>query len=74
MTPTFNASKCCKQPVVTSFGEEGTNCWTCIRCKNPCDAISSYTGGICYAKKTNPMAYAFIGIMVGLLVGVMFWK
>lgn len=32
-------SNCCEAPLETSYGEEGTNCYVCTKCKNPSDPI-----------------------------------
>lgn len=36
-------SKCCEAPLETSYGEEGTNCYVCTKCKNPSDPIPPST-------------------------------
>ena len=73
---TLNLSNCCSQPVLTSYGDEGTNCWICSRCKKMCDAHTVTR----YAASTSPMApsvyqdrwVAFsVGIVIGVVVGAL---
>jgi hypothetical protein len=42
----MNKSKCCKAETTTHFGEEGTNCYVCTKCKKPCDLNPSNSIGL----------------------------
>ena len=69
---TLNISTCCFQPVLTSYGEEGTNCWVCSRCKKACVAKAvARTANVQFPKcyRSN-MGYLFAIIML-CLVGIL---
>lgn len=38
----MNKSKCCKTETTTHSGEEGTNCYVCMKCEKPCDLKYSH--------------------------------
>lgn len=36
----YDKSNCCGAPLEVSTADEGTSCYICSRCDNPCDATT----------------------------------